>query len=148
MNNKIGSYKSAETIGKSQIDLILKVYDGTVASLTSAREAYANDQFADGREHMEKTKRFVTHLYTTLNMDKGGEVAENLSKLYSYVISQTYVIQATKDVELIDDMITIMENLRSGWRGLKEQQAEGEIPESMPEAQATTETAREFTTTA
>jgi len=124
MNKKIGSYQSAETIGKSQIDLILKVYDGAVSSLESARRAYADECLTDGREQMERAWRFVTHLYTTLNMEKGGEVAENLEKLYAYVISQSYAVQATKDLASIADMISILDNLRAGWRGLRQQQAE------------------------
>lgn len=149
MHNKIGSYKSADTIGKSQIDLILQVYDGAIGSLKSAREAYEGDRLTDGREQMEKAKRFVTHLYTTLNMEKGGEVAENLGKLYAYVISQSYVVQATKDLEMIDDMVTVLDNLRGGWRGLKDQQTEtaaGGTPDASLEPAASG--THEFTTTA
>jgi flagellar secretion chaperone FliS len=124
MNKKLGSYQSAETIGKSQIDLILKVYDGAVGSLESARQAYTDERLTDGREQMERARRFVTHLYTTLNMEMGGEVAENLGKLYAYVISQSYAVQATKDLASIADMISILDNLRAGWRGLRQQQAE------------------------
>ena len=149
MNNKIGSYKSADTIGKSQIDLILQVYDGAIGSLKSARAAYESERLTDGREQMDKAKRFVTHLYTTLNMEKGGEVAENLGKLYAYVISQSYVVQATKDLEMIDDMVTVLDNLRGGWRGLKDQQTEsaagGTSDASLEPASSGT---HEFTTTA
>ncbi len=149
MHNKIGSYKSADTIGKSQIDLILQVYDGAIGSLKSAREAYEGSRFTDGREQMEKAKRFVTHLYTTLNMEEGGEVAENLGKLYAYIISQSYVVQAIKDLQMIDDMITVLDNLRDGWRGLKDQQTEtaagGAADTSLEPAASGT---HEFTTTA
>jgi len=119
MEGKLETYRRVDTLGKSQLDLILQVYDGAVRALRAARAHYENDKGQAGYEEMERAKRFVTHLYTTLDMEKGGEVAANLSRLYVFVISQSYVIQATKDLAQLDAVTNIMSNLREGWRGLK-----------------------------
>lgn len=124
MGDNLTAYKQADILGKSQIDLVIQVYEGAIDAYRAAREAYENQNTDQGYDHLQKARRFITHLYTTLDMEKGGEIADQLSRLYAFLINQTNVIEATKDLNQIDDNISILDNLRSGWVGLKEQQSE------------------------
>ena len=63
----------------------------------------------------------IASLHTKLNPEAGGEIAENLGKLYAFIINQTNVAEATKDLSVIDDNISILDNVRLGWLELKEQ---------------------------
>jgi len=119
MDDKLDTYRTIDTLGKSQLDLVIKVYDGAIASLKSARDCYQNNDNETGFEQNEKARKFVTHLYTTLDTEKGGQIAENLGRLYAFIISQSYVVEATKDSKLIDDIIGILQELRSGWSGIQ-----------------------------
>ena len=121
MKKDIGTYREVETLGKSQLDLILMVYDGAIKTYQEARECIRNGQLTAGREKLEKAKKFVVHLYTTLNKEKGGEVAENLGRLYTFVISMTDVVSGSKELDKIDSIIKILSNLREGWTSLKDQ---------------------------
>ena len=125
MNNNLKAYESTSTLGLSQVDLILKVYDGAIAAFTEASEFYSKNDLNAGYEKMEKAKKFITHLYTTLDPKNGGEIAERLGKIYAFVLNQTDIAQATKDLKIIDDNINVLKNVREGWQGLKEQQKNG-----------------------
>ncbi len=122
MDNKIGAYRESDTLGKSQLDLILQVYDGALSYYNQARDAYVDENWDSGYKTLERARKFVVHLFTTLDPEKGGEVAENLGKLYTYIIAQTDLVVATKDIAVIDSIIEVLTNLRKGWQGLKEQQ--------------------------
>jgi flagellar protein FliS len=124
MDGKLGTYQTIETHGKSQVELIIKVYDGAIAAFRSAQTEFKQGQNSAGREKLEQARKFVTHLYTTLDPEAGGEIADNLSRLYAYIVNQTNVVEATKDSSLIDDITTILDNLRLGWLGIKQQQIE------------------------
>jgi flagellar protein FliS len=126
MNDKLDTYKTIDTMGKSQVELILQVYDGAIKAFSDAREQYKDKKLEDGYEQMEKARRFIVHLYTTLNMSEGGEIAANLGRLYSYIITQIDVSEATKDLSRIDDNIKILENLRGSWVALREQERLGD----------------------
>jgi len=128
MDNKLDSYRTADTMGKSQIELILQVYDGAIKAFTKAREHYEQEQNNEGHEELEKARKFLTHLYTTLDTDRGGDVAENLGKLYALIISQTDIVQATKDLKMIDTNLTLLGNLREGWAGIGELQKTELVP--------------------
>ena len=145
MDGKVKAYQTTDTLGKSQIDLVIKVYDGAIAAFRQTQTFFNEDKIDEGRNELEKAKKFVTHLYTTLDMDKGGEIADQLSQLYAYVINQTYVIEATKDLKLIDDNIEVLNNLRQGWIDLKEQQNQSSVQPSQNEQPKKAET---FTTSA
>jgi len=135
MKKEIGTYREVDTLGKSQIDLILMVYDGAINTYQEAEECIRKNQLTAAREKLEKAKKFVVHLYTTLNAEKGGQVAENLGRLYTFVISMTDVVSGTKEMDKIDSIVKILSNLREGWAGLKDQnEANKEQPdENQPE---------------
>ena len=77
MNNKLEAYRYADTMGKSPLDLIITVYDGALKALRMAAEHYRSEKNQDGYDEIQKTKRMVTHLYSTLDTEKGGQVATN-----------------------------------------------------------------------
>jgi flagellar protein FliS len=135
MKKNLQSYRTVDTLGKSQLDLILQVYAGALNSFAGARAHYEKEEYNAGYEELEKAKRFLTHLYTTLNPDEGGEVAENLGKLYAFLVNQIQVVQATKELKLIDDSIQILKNLREGWEELK-----GQVAQAGKEGNETSET--------
>ena len=123
MNNRLQTYREVDTLGRSQVDLILQVYDGAIASFITAKKSYENKDQNGGYEELERAKRFLIHLYTTLDLEQGGQVADNLGRLYAYMINQTNVVEASKDIQGIDSNLTILRNLRQGWSDLKAQSA-------------------------
>lgn len=128
MDSKLSAYRTAAISGQSQIDLLLTVYDGAIGAFRAARQFYDDGDLEAGYEQLQKARRFVTHLYTTLDPDRGGEVAVNLGKLYAFVINQISVAEATKDLAVIDDNITILSNVRAGWAELKQQENAAPAP--------------------
>ena len=143
MDNRLGQYERTQTMGQSPLDLILKVYDGACAAYKAAEQAYRDEDFDAGFEQMERVRKFVTHLYTTLDQEKGGEVAENLAKLYAYLINQIDVIEGTKDLTALQSCMKVLSNIREGWRGVKEQSGS---QSRQPEAVAAESVTNEFST--
>lgn len=119
MKDKVNSYQKVDTLGKSQLELIIKVYDGALAEFKKAKTAINDQKNDEGVKFLEKGQKFVTHLYTTLDMEKGGDISLQLSKLYVFILNQINIITATKDISQIDDIIHILENLREGWSSLE-----------------------------
>lgn len=129
MSNHVADYRRVDIEGKSQIDLIVKVYDGAIEAFGAAGRAYEREDFTTGHDQVDRAVKFVTHLFTTLDMERGGEVAMSLSQLYVYVITQANVVRATKDLRLIADNVTILQNLRQGWLDLRDSQSGAPGPE-------------------
>ena len=121
MDNKVNSYKKVDTFGKSGLELVVMVYDGAIASLSQAADFYEKKDNQTGFDAIEKAKRFVVHLYTTLDEEKGGEIAANLASIYAYLTERMNFIQSTKDIAAIDNAIAMLRNIREGWVQLSQQ---------------------------
>jgi len=121
MDNKVNSYKKVDTFGKSGLELVVMVYDGAIASLSQAADYYEKEDNQAGFDAIEKAKRFVVHLYTTLDEEKGGEIAANLGSIYAYLTERMNFIQSTKDIAAIDNAIAMLRNIREGWVQLSQQ---------------------------
>ena len=126
MDEKLNQYRKSETENKSVPELIIMVYDGAIDNLKKAVELYKAEKMQDGYEAMEKAKRFVVHLYTTLDEEKGGEIAANLSAMYAFIIERMNFVQATKDIKTINESIDLLSNIKEGWVGLAEQVKSGQ----------------------
>jgi flagellar protein FliS len=119
MKRKLSTYQQIDTEGKSQLELVIKIFDGALQSLTAAKEAYAKEEHQTGYKDLEKVRRFVVHLYSTLDFVKGGDVADQLGKLYVFMMSEIDLIEATKDTARIESCAKVLRNLRDGWTGLR-----------------------------
>ena len=128
MDTKLETYRTTDTLGKSPVELVITVYDGAIKAFQTATEHYQNDRSNEGYEQLQKARKFVTHLYTTLDMERGGDIAENLGKLYTLVLTQTDIAQATQDNKLIETNISLLKNLREGWIGIDQEQSTGPTP--------------------
>ena len=146
MAGKVTEYQRNDTLGKSQLDLVIKVYDGAINAFKTAKKNYLDNEPQKGYEQLEKVRNFITHLYTTLDFKQGGEIAEQLSKLYVFILTQLDVIEGTKDLKKIDDNIRILNNLRSGWAGIKQQGAE--VQKNEPAEESIPAASGQFTTSA
>ena len=81
-----------------------------------------------------RLRPLIASLHTKLNPEAGGKIAEDLGKLYAFIINQTNMAEATKDLSVIDDNISILDNVRLGWLKLKRQETEAaqEAPQRSP----------------
>jgi flagellar protein FliS len=125
MKTKTDAYRYADTMGKSPLELVLMVYDGAIRAMRVGADHFRHARSQPGRDEVQKAGRMVIHLYTTLDNEKGGQVAANLGRMYTWVINQLQLIEATKDAEQLETVADAMDNLRSGWVDLKARQMRG-----------------------
>lgn len=58
-------------------------------------------------------------LRAPLDMEKGGEIAANLNKLYEYCVTRLIVANAKNDVAALDEVTRLIEPVASGWKAIK-----------------------------
>ena len=121
MNKGFSVYQQNDTMAMSQLDLILTVYRGAIRLLKQAKSDFENQRLNEGRTAIEKARKCIVHLYTTLDMEKGEQIAEKLGHLYAFMIEQLDVAVANKSLDLIDDVASLLNTIKEGWEGLKEQ---------------------------
>jgi flagellar protein FliS len=118
MNQALSSYQKMQISGMGQRDLIVMLYAGAVKFLTRARKNLEENSPAEFSDSVERAHRIIHHLYTSLNFEEGGEIAERLAALYTFIIGQLYVLNSTKNDKIIADLLIILNNLKEGWQNL------------------------------
>ena len=118
MDRNVISYQKAQFEGLSQRDLIVMCYKGTVKYLNDARQRLESGDGEGFSDQIEKAHRVIFHLYTTLDMQQGGEIAQKLADIYAYLINQIYLLNATKNLDIVDGINRIMNTLKEGWEGI------------------------------
>ncbi len=117
------TYKAVNTMGMSQLDLILTVYGGAINFLDRARSAFEAGKMSEGRALCERARSCIVHLYTTLDMEKGQAIAAQLGHLYAYMIEQLDLAVARQSIDLLGEIKKMLETIREGWESLKETEA-------------------------
>ena len=127
------AYKTQEIMTASPARLVAMLFDRAIASLNEAIEAIKAGDIERRWNANRRAIEVVAHLAMTLDMEKGGQIAQNLDQLYRFVLSLLPQIDLRNDVKPAEDAIRILEPLRVSWYELAGQ---GMSPSAKTEAGA------------
>ena len=113
----------------NQQQLIVMAYDGILRFLLKAKEHMACGEIEDKHNTLVRARAIVEELASTLNMEDGGVIAENLWNLYAFFMRKISEANITGDASHIDDIYLSIKELRDGW-------SEMEVPQDDAQAQA------------
>lgn len=65
-----------------------------------------------------KASRLIGQLNGSLDMERGGNVAENLRSLYVYMLSRLILANITNDAQIVGEVIKLVREIKSGWDGI------------------------------
>jgi|SRR5581483_382540 len=111
----IDSYKQTQVQSRTPVELVVMLYDGAIASLTSASDAIGRKDIAARRDALSRAMAIISELQSTLNMEKGGEIAVSLDRLYDYANLRLLDGAMRNDAKPIEEVKRLFEILRDGW---------------------------------
>jgi len=117
--NPYEQYKTASVLTSSQGELIVLLYKRSIALLDKAIEDIESSNFVGSSESISKACKIIEYLLSTLNMEKGGIIAENLSKLYDFCLYTLTLSNASNDKEGIIRVRHILAGLLEAWEEIK-----------------------------
>ena len=130
MQRAAHAYLQTQVTTTSPGNILLLLYDGAVKFLNRAKDGLAANDMAAKGIAISKALDIINELDSTLNLDKGGELAANLHNLYFFCNSRLVMANLKKDAKMIDEVIKILTGLRSAYAEIV----------SLPEAQAAAQT--------
>ncbi|MBE5214836.1 flagellar export chaperone FliS [Pectobacterium quasiaquaticum] len=97
--------------------LIVMLFDGAKSSMVRARILLEQGDIPGKGAALSKAIDIITNgLKVGLDMEKGGELAENLSALYDYMTQRLMIANLHNDVKVIEEVEALLENIASAWR--------------------------------
>lgn len=109
------AYREVEVTSRSPLELVVMLYDGLIGGLVVARDAVARRDLTAKREALSRAFAILHELQSTLDMDRGRDIAANLDRLYSYVSLRLSEANLGLDPGPIDECIRLLSTLREAW---------------------------------
>ena len=64
---------------------------------------------------MGKAVRLICQLDATLDMEKGGQISENLHNLYLYMLGRLTTANADNDAQIVIEVSSLVRTIKIGW---------------------------------
>lgn len=108
--------------------LVVMLYDGAITFLEQAKQEIEIRNYAKKGILISQALDIISELDGSLNTDKGGEIAQNLHKLYMYCSTRLLQANLKMDTTLIDEVIGILSSFRSAFSEISKTQAHPSPP--------------------
>lgn len=95
--------------------VIVKLYEGALRFLRQARECQESGQVAGRATALAKALAIVNELQQSLNLEQGGEIAQNLDSLYFYVTDRLLEANVRGTVQPLDEASGVLTTLNEAW---------------------------------
>src|SRR5262245_23198330 len=117
-NNRSNTYRQVALQTSSPTKLVVMLYEGAIRFLRESVSAIDSKDLDRKRQALDHAVAIVQHLQSTLDMDRGHDVAANLSALYSYITTRILEGSAERDTAPLKEAIKLLDIVLAGWEEL------------------------------
>jgi len=124
MKSAVQAYKTAQVdaaiLGATPYELVGKLLVRAIESVGDAKGFMQKGEIeAKGQAIKIAISIIADGLRSSLNMEAGGEIAENLNVLYEYILDQLMKAHAENDTAILDEVTSLLKEIKEGWDGIK-----------------------------
>lgn len=128
MKTAVNAYQTvqvdAAVLGASPHELITKLLAKAISSTEDAKGYMASGDIPNKTAHIKIAISIISDgLRSSLDMDAGGELAQRLDALYDYMSQRLLKAHVDNDVAILDEVVSLLREIKSGWDGIKDQVA-------------------------
>jgi flagellar protein FliS len=128
----VGLQTSIMTADPHQLTAML--FEGALLSIARARVELANKDIAAKGQSISKAMAIIGEgLNASLDKKVGGELAQNLSALYDYMVRRLVEANVKNEPAILDEVARLLGELKEAWDSIRPQVVR---PEAQPAAVA------------
>jgi flagellar protein FliS len=96
--------------------LVTMLYDRLLQGIVRARDIIVSGgDLATVHSELVLGQRILVELQVTLDRERGGELADNLARLYEYCTERLLAANLSKDAAELDDAEGVVREIREAW---------------------------------
>ena len=114
-------YRTVNAYGAAtgdRLQLILRMMNGAMDRIVTARGHMSRHEVAPKGEAIGKAIGLIDGLRTSLDKERGGELANNLESLYDYMMRRLVEANLKNDERRLDEVAGLLDEVRSGWEAM------------------------------
>jgi len=114
---KVG--RQSEIQGASPHKLIELLLAGAIKNIAMARAAIEDNDIESRGQSINRSIDIVNELRNALDLDKGGDIAGNLERLYMYIEQTLVNAHLNVDIQSLDIASGLVTDLLTTWQEIK-----------------------------
>ncbi len=99
--------------------LISMLYNALQERMAVAKGAIERQAYGDKARVIGNAIEMLAYLQSCLDVEKGGDIAVNLSRLYAYMIERLFEASSRNDAALLDEVSGLIREINAGWEGIR-----------------------------
>ncbi len=100
--------------------LTLMLMQGALDRTAYAKGAMERKEYAAKGEYISKASAIIIHLRDTLDLEVGGETAQNMYALYEYMVERLNDAHIKNDLKMLDEVTSLLTPIRDAWLQIPE----------------------------
>ncbi|QJR81822.1 flagellar export chaperone FliS [Alteromonas pelagimontana] len=100
--------------------LTLMLMQGALDRIAYAKGAMERKEIAAKGEFLSKATAILINLRDTLDLNVGGEVAQNMYALYDYMVERLTDAHVKNDLQILDEVTNLLSPIRDAWLQIPE----------------------------
>lgn len=100
--------------------LIIMLFNGLNEKIAIAKGAIQRGVLAEKGQAIGRAIEIVGYLQACLDLEKGGEIAANLDRLYTYITERLFHASAKNDQSALDEVGGLIKEIKSAWEAIRE----------------------------
>lgn len=113
------AYMASGINSLSPLELVIKLYDGAINFLNRVANAIEARDKVTKIQYINKTRAIIEELLNSLKVEEGGEVAQNLQDLYTYMLIELARLHASENLDKVYHIQDLLRTLRSAWQEIR-----------------------------
>jgi flagellar protein FliS len=115
--NVLGAYQAAQTLTGDPAQVLLQLFDGTTRFLRRALKALERGDSAQFAQSISRAHAIIGELADSLDHQQGGAIAENLARLYAFMLLHLTEGLVAKSPQHVERVLGLVTTLREGFEG-------------------------------
>lgn len=116
INPYLRQYQKNQVETATPEQILILLYDGAIQFLNKAKIALDDENSEQYQSNLLSCEKIIIEFMNTLDMEKGGEVAQNLYRLYEYFYTTLITVAISREVNKIDEVLRHLKDLRETWQ--------------------------------
>ncbi|MHB0926373.1 MAG: flagellar export chaperone FliS [Gallionellaceae bacterium] len=133
--NKVGIESSVTAAGP--VKLISMLYQGALLAIANAKSGILRKDIPAKGAAISKAIAIIGEgLNASLDKKVGGDLAQNLSSLYTYMVTRLVAANLNNDIAALDEVARLLNDLKGAWDSIGQiAAASAAVPQQLVEMQ-------------
>ena len=105
----------AQTTYASPHQLMLMLFDGAIEAMSMTIGAIQHNKFELRSKQSTRSISIINGMRECLDMEAGGDLANNLYSLYSYMAKELFKASFKNDADTVQNIQTMLKDIRESW---------------------------------